>query len=424
MNVYLCGRTALDVYFLAKERLGLSFYSRLERVEVGSLWECAHTARQVAGCELGFLAPLHTGRIDVLVPSANLCNASAAVQPHVWSGELPAGAFAKLSDGVYLATPEFLALMMARTLDRYQTLQLCMQLCGIYANSRTAKHGMVQHPRLASEERMRAMAADPHGSGRDGRQRFVWATQHVMGGAASHVEAGVALLHAMPWQSGGYALRRFELNARVDYNEKNRASTGAEYCLVDMLDRATKFGWEYQGHESHSDVEGAEPYQRRDRTPGRGGVVATANVVPAANAASAPNAASAANAAVAMGAPSSSIPAASGSNAPLAPSGSADSSGPAASVTPVINMSYGAKRLNEDVLKLAALADQRYDVRPLVWDQVSTVHEFDRVARVTAEKFGVDVTKRHAFANDQEVMRRRLALHRGLLLDRFYWEDL
>ena len=87
-------------------------------------------------------------------------------------------------------------------------------------------------------------------------------------------------------------------------------------------------------------------------------------------------------------------------------------------------MSYGAKRLNEDVLKLAALADQRYDVRPLVWDQVSTVYEFDRVARVTAEKFGVDVTKRHAFANDQEVMRRRLALHRGLLLDRFYWEDL
>ncbi len=149
MNVYLCGRTALDVYFLAKERLGLSFYSRLERVEVGSLEECAHTARQVAGCELGFLAPLHAGRIDVLVPSANLCNASAAVQPHVWSGELPAGAFAKVSDGVYLATPEFLALMMARTLDRYQTLQLCMQLCGIYANSRTAKHGMVQHPRLA-----------------------------------------------------------------------------------------------------------------------------------------------------------------------------------------------------------------------------------------------------------------------------------
>lgn len=383
MNVYLCGRTALDVYFLAKERLGLSFYSRLERVEVGSLGECAHTARQVAGYELGFLAPLHAGRIDVLVPSANLCNASAAVQPHVWSGELPAGAFAKLSDGVYLATPEFLALMMARTLDRYQTLQLCMQLCGIYANSRTAKHGMVQHPRLASEERMRAMAADPRGSGRDGRQRFVWATRHVMGGAASHVEAGVALLHAMPWQSGGYALRRFELNARVDYNEKNRGSTGAEYCLVDMLDRATKFGWEYQGHESHSDVEGAEPYQRRNRVAGRDAVT---GALPASD-----------------------------------PAANSTTTDPAA---PVINMSYGAKRLNEDVLKLAALSDQSYDVRPLVWDQVSTVHEFDRVARVTAESLGADVTKRHAFASDQEVMRRRLALHRGLLLDRFYWEDL
>lgn len=66
-----------------------------------------------------------------------------------------------------------------------------------------------------------------------------------MEGAASHTEAGVALLHAMPWQVGAFALRPFTLNKRVDYDEPNRDATGADGCYVDMLDESTNFGWEY-----------------------------------------------------------------------------------------------------------------------------------------------------------------------------------
>lgn len=100
------------------------------------------------------------------------------------------------------------------------------------------------------------------------------------------------------------------------------------------------------------------------------------------------------------------------------------SQGVVQSLVPDINLSYGADQLENDTRKLAALRDMGYDVRLLVWGQISTVSEFDRVARVTAQQLGVDAEARHAFSDDPEMLRRRVALHRGLLLRRFYWELL
>lgn len=395
MDVFLCGRTALDVYFLGREVLGPDFYSRMRRVEVRSLEGCAHTARQVAGCELGFLRLLHTGKVDVLVPSRRMCHRSTMVRHHVWSSELPGGAFLWCAPSVYIASPEFLALTLADEMDRYSLLQLCMQLCGTYANSLTAPHGMVKHPKLSNRDRMWTMAE--YGAHHPGRNNFIWAARHVMEGAASHTEAGVALLHTMPWQVGGFALRAFVLNRRVDYDEPNRQATGADRCYVDLFDEPTGFGWEYQGEEGHSDVDGAVPYDtvNRARAAGlwgggagdpRGGKVGGSSD---------------------------------------GDRGGAQGGGSSSQISePKILMSYGADQLENDTRKFAALRDLGYDVRPLVWGQIATVGEFDRVARVTAERLGVDIGARHAFSEDPEMLRRRVKLHRGLLLRRFYWERL
>ncbi len=50
----------------------------------------------------------------------------------VFGGVLPAGSFVRLNEGVYVASPEYLALRMAARLTRIELLRLLYELCGCY----------------------------------------------------------------------------------------------------------------------------------------------------------------------------------------------------------------------------------------------------------------------------------------------------
>ena len=170
----------------------------------------------------------------------------------------------------------------------------------------------------------------------------------------------------MPALSGGYGLRAFKLNVEKKYDEVEREITrGKRKCYVDLLDEESRFGWEYQGKEGHSDAENGEQYERDD---GR-----------------------------AVG------------------GGDGDSG---------ITLSYGAESLESDTLKLAALKHMEYDVRPLVWGQIKTVAAFDQVALTTAEKFETETEGAYAFSKNQKLLARRRALHQGVIIQRYYWQDV
>lgn len=385
VNVFLSHQTALDIFFLAKargqERLLRAMSRPVDdplRREVNiiptlhgetdrskTLDGFATGKRALIGTDLNFLGDFHVGKIDILVPDCDHAHISNIVQAHVWKGPIPPGGYLKLGEHVYVSSPEFVLLQMAAKLDKYQTLQLAMQLCGTYALLRTAKHGMVKHPPLTSKKKLEQFACMIEGR-RAGMGNFRWAIRYVIDGAASPTEAGTALLLAMPALSGGYGLRAFKLNVEKKYDEVEREITrGKRKCYVDLLDEESRFGWEYQGKEGHSDAENGEQYERDD---GR-----------------------------AVG------------------GGDGDSG---------ITLSYGAESLESDTLKLAALKHMEYDVRQLVWGQIKTVAAFDQVALTTAEKFEAEVEGAYAFSKNEKLHVRRLALHQGVIVQRYYWQDV
>lgn len=387
MDVFLSHKTALGIYFLAQERGMDWLYKALIRPtddplsvkqdagtkaiggkSAGAI--CGMTLDGFATCgrdlrriDLDFLKNLDVEKIDILVPHRRRGFANKTVRQHVWAGEVPAGGFLKLGEHVYVSSPEFVLLQMAAELDRWQTLQLAMQLCGTFALSRTAEHGATKHPPLTSKRRL-ALFAEQVGGRRTGMGNYRWAVRHVLNGAASTTEAGVSLLLAMPTQVGGYGLRPFQLNVEKTYDQEEREIAGGkERCVVDLLDETSRFGWEYQGKEGHSDAEGGARYER--------GSVALST----------------------------------------AAEGDLD-----------FTMSYGAAQLDSDARKLAALRHMEYEVRPLVWGQIKTVGAFEHVARETARQFGTKADGAYAFSDDRRLADRRARLHRGLLLRRYYWQ--
>lgn len=394
-DIFISHKTALDLFFLAQDRGEMKVLHRMRRPEgdplrkgnlagdmIGNA-EGADSAkddgvmtevtlegfatglRRERDIDLGFLGPVHTGPIDILVASQKNSHVNKDVRHHIWAGPIPAGGYLRLGEHVYVSSPEFVLLQMAAKLDKYQTLQLAMQLCGTYALLRTAKHGMIKHPQLTSKKKLEQFARMIEGR-RAGIGNFRWAIRYVIDGAASPTEAGTALMLSMPALSGGYGLRAFKLNVEKKYDEVEREITrGKRKCFVDLLDEESRFGWEYQGKEGHSDAENGEQYERDD---GR-----------------------------AVG------------------GGDGDSG---------ITLSYGAESLESDTLKLAALKHMEYDVRQLVWGQIKTVAAFDQVALTTAEKFEAEVEGAYAFSKNEKLHVRRLALHQGVIVQRYYWQDV
>lgn len=412
MDIFISHKTALGMYFLAQSRGEGELYRLLrplagDPIHAGAHSErrdgmCAGTgeaccvmsppigvgdrndmpqltlasaasrARDMRGLDLGFLELLLPDTIDVLVPDKNRCHASPAIRQHVWSGPIPPGAFFKLAEHVYISSPEFVLLQMAAGLDRYQTLQLAMQLCGTFALQHGVEHDMVQHPQLTKKERLELFGQGV-ADRRIGMGNYRWAVRHVLSGAASTTESGIALLLSMPSNTGAFGLKAFQLNVEKRYGPIEREIAGGkDRCVVDLLDEETRFGWEYQGKEGHSDAEDGVPYGQASRMPG------------------------------------------------TAESDSAGSSAQDLDFT----LSYGAERLDADTRKLAALAHMKYDVRALVWGQIKTVRDFTHVARATAEAFGIAPDELYAFSEDPRLLERRKRLHRGLILRRYYWQDV
>lgn len=281
MKIYLSHRTALDFYMLAKSRGKAGLYDLLERARGANetaagqhvagqhaagqqgLAGCAYRSGDLRNIDLTFLEGVHEGKIDVLVPSRECNYANARIRHHVWSGELPPQAFLRLSEHVYVTSPEFLLLQYAGTLDVYQTIQLAMQLCGTYANSRASPHGMVDHPKLTNAARLMEFGSQLRGC--RGLATYRKAVSHVIENAASTTEAGIAVILHASALFGGFGLRAYELNVNKRYDETHRRMTGKSECFVDMLDEKSHTGYEYQGREAHSDVEGGVPYEGKAR---------------------------------------------------------------------------------------------------------------------------------------------------------------
>lgn len=195
---------------------GLSIRAR--RSSLASIKKCCATARELVGERL--LDPGSDDVVQLLVPGS-LRRQSRNVLPRVWSGPTPSGSFWHVRGGLYLCSPEFLAVLIVERMGIYQLVEHLYELCGTYSVDPTSGK-LFQHEPLASVSSIRSFIELMPGERGVGQVRR--ALTYVRDGAASPRETLLAMMLALPTRMGGFGLPAIRLNYRIEPPENGETS--------------------------------------------------------------------------------------------------------------------------------------------------------------------------------------------------------
>ena len=189
--------------------------------------------------------PAGDDRIHLLFSEARLRSRTRNIASHVYSEALPEGALVQLSEHVLAASPELTYVQMSEVFTFERQAIAGMELCGSYAilpdgslKARTA---------LAHAEDLHTWASALAGP----RSRGTLAAPFVLDGAASPMEAKLALLLTLPTARGGYHLPAPVLNHRIDLGAEARRLYDAAFCRADLYWPEARVDVEYDGLAYH-----------------------------------------------------------------------------------------------------------------------------------------------------------------------------
>lgn len=258
MALYLYGSSALDVmrYLRAIEDGTVPGIS----IRPKRLGGAVHTNRQLN--QLNHQAQLllsHVrGPLHALVSARGQATRTRRLITHVWSSEIPAGAYRDLGNGICLTTPAFLFQQMAAELGELDLLLLGLELCGFYSkwSFPTAKsaHTADDEFRGCTFELKPATTVGKlthfmqFRKGERGHAAASHALRRVIDNSASPMESAAYLLLCLPRRLGGYALPAPVLNTEV----KVSTSTTTEVRYPDLYWPSHSLDVEYQSDRDHS----------------------------------------------------------------------------------------------------------------------------------------------------------------------------
>ena len=262
-SVKLCGVSAFE--FWHRERLNsasprLSLYRALQRqlfdpdecVRMNELKGEAPTAAQIGQLLAGPLRHL-TPPLHILVPDRGKRRPSLACTCHVCSGPLPRGALVKVDDDIYVSSPAFCFLQLARSLSVIGLVQLADELCGAYLPHEFSETGIVRCPPLTTPASMRAVIE--RASARYGSQKALRALRYAVYGSASPMETALEMVLCLPTMLGGNGVPAPEMNRCVDMEHAVQHPEDGDLCIGDLVWADRRLDVEYNGDEVHGDIE-------------------------------------------------------------------------------------------------------------------------------------------------------------------------
>ncbi|MGI6034103.1 MAG: hypothetical protein ACOX69_11850 [Coriobacteriales bacterium] len=178
-----------------------------------------------------------------------VCKTTFAYQE--FSGELPPGSFIEVAPDLAVATPEFLFVELARSLDVPLLVKLGCELCGTYSPYRYLGKKPIEREEplttIAALERYLAHAGNMHGVKRARR-----ALKYILEGSASVKETEMALLLSMPKIWGGYGLEKPVMNYKIPFDTDAKIMAEQGYAKADLCWPEHKLDVEYDSTEYHS----------------------------------------------------------------------------------------------------------------------------------------------------------------------------
>ena len=226
-----------------------------------------------------------------LVPSQQMRSAGRRACFHVWSSELPSGAFRVLGEGLLVSAPEFVIMQLCGATARLEGL-LDAHVAAVRAETEVLRElGVdepvaVDHPLVREHERrivdaavlacefagtyrlcasgsapcyhvlpimsaksLAAMADAVGSSTAASRARTV--AEFAFDGAASPMETALALLLCLPVDYGGFGLPRPQLNAGIDVSSCRGRLSDVGLVTPDFLWEEQRVALEYDSTEFH-----------------------------------------------------------------------------------------------------------------------------------------------------------------------------
>ena len=217
----------------------------------------AYTKKDVIGCYPELYddpeKPLH-----VLVLDKSKLRSSERVVCHLWTADLPVGAFHGWGD-FRVSSPEFLFLQMATKLTVVQLVALGCELCGTYIllpKGALLPDSFNDYPErvapLTNIERIETFL-DSVGSAR-GVKKARRALKFVAEGSRSPMETRTYMQLCLPAMLGGYGLPKAELNYEIKLDDEARRIAGQRRCWGDICWPRKYLDVEYNG-DVHRGVE-------------------------------------------------------------------------------------------------------------------------------------------------------------------------
>ena len=254
MKLFITGISALDFYrktYPAYRAPGLSSYGSITKHTIDfahrddDIWSLAPS-----WVTPDFLAP-ENGRLHVLVNSAAKRTTSKTVASHVWSNHLPAGSCFDCNGDVLVASPGFIFLQLANTLDLLQLIALGDELCGFYSFDEASERGVRKRVvPLTNKEELRCYLESA--AGIRGQKAALSALDYVVEQSASPMETLDEMLLCLPPRYGGYGLPLPSMNHPIPLSEKAQALIGVPRCHGDICWPDVPLDVEHNGGFDHS----------------------------------------------------------------------------------------------------------------------------------------------------------------------------
>ena len=243
MSVCLC----LDSAEKLLDAMALGLMRRGERVEAFHLKECVTTKKEVNRALS--LLPRMEEPLQLLVADQDARGNRQGIKGHVWSGYLPNGALIQVAEGVFVAAPEFNALLAMGKSTWLHRPQVLMSSCGIFAIDDSSEDGFVRRPPVTNIKRLSEFAISMPKCHRT--RAMLDALALTAERARSPMEAKLVLPLIVPRDKGGFGFEKPELNAPIRLSSEGQAIWGKDVVDGDLLWRLIKKLLEYNGRLRH-----------------------------------------------------------------------------------------------------------------------------------------------------------------------------
>ncbi len=185
------------------------------------------------------------------------------VKTHLWTADKSDRPFVRVTDELYVASPETCFLQMAATSTVPQLVLLGLELCGTYRLDLGFESGFRGMPQLLRAQYLEQGIQNK--SHERGVVRARTAARYIVDGSASPMESLLLALLCLPTSLGGYAIELPNLNYRVDSQKQPFGSTVGDYFFCDLFWPHAHLAIEYDSEKYHAEL-GREGHDSARRT--------------------------------------------------------------------------------------------------------------------------------------------------------------